>query len=62
LFSSSRRNGNTGALMDRIAAGLGIEVVDLATKRISAYDYEHRNRNDDFEPLMTRVLEFDRIC
>jgi multimeric flavodoxin WrbA len=61
LFSSSRRNGNTGQLMDCIAKELDIEVVDLATKNISAYDYEHRNRNDDFEPLMKRILGFDRI-
>lgn len=61
LFSSSRRNGNTGQWMDCIAKELEIEVIDLATKNISAYDYEHRNRGDDFEPLMKRVLEFDQI-
>lgn len=61
LFSSSRRNGNTGQWMDRIAKELEIEVVDLATRNISAYDYEHRNRSDDFEPLMKRVLEFEQI-
>ena len=38
-----------------------MEVVDLAQKNISAYDYEHRNRGDDFEPLMKRVLTFDQI-
>jgi NAD(P)H-dependent FMN reductase len=61
LFASSRRGGNTGQLMDRIAAELDIEVVDLAQKRMTAYDYEHRNRGDDFEPLMKHVLEFDQI-
>jgi len=61
LFASSRRNGNTGQFLDRIAADLSIEIVDLASKRISQYDYEHRNRDDDFEPLMQRVLAFDRI-
>lgn len=61
LFSSSRRNGNTGQFMDRIATKLDIEVVDLAGVRTSAFDYEHRNRNDDFEPLMKRVLAFDQI-
>lgn len=61
LFSSSRRNGNTGQWMDCIAKELDTEVVDLATKNISAYDYEHGNRGDDFEPLMKRVLEFDQI-
>jgi multimeric flavodoxin WrbA len=61
LFSSSRRLGNTGQLMDRIALELNIEVVDLAGQRISAYDYQHRNRHDDFEPLMQRVLSHDQI-
>lgn len=61
LFASSRRKGNTGQLIDCVAAALGIEVVDLGTKRISPYDYEHRNRDDDFEPLMKHILAFDQI-
>ena len=61
LFSSSRRLGNTGQLMDRIARQLGIEVIDLVSQRMSPYDYEHRNRSDDFEPLMQRVLAHDQI-
>lgn len=47
--------------MDRIASELRIEVIDLATKRLSAFDYEHGNRNDDFEPLIDRVLEFEQV-
>jgi multimeric flavodoxin WrbA len=61
LFSSSRRLGNTGQLIDRIASELNIEVVDLADQRMSSYDYDHLNRNDDFEPLMQRVLAHDQI-
>jgi multimeric flavodoxin WrbA len=61
LFASSRRHGNTGQLMDRVASELGIEVVDLATKDISAFDYEHRNRQDEFESLIDHVLKFRRI-
>ena len=52
LFASARRNGNTGQLMDRIAKDLQIEVIDLAARVISPYDYEHNNRHDDFEPRM----------
>jgi multimeric flavodoxin WrbA len=61
LLSSSRRLGNTGQLIDRIALELNIEVVDLAGQRMSSYDYDHLNRNDDFEPLMKRVLAHDQI-
>jgi multimeric flavodoxin WrbA len=61
LLASSRRFGNTGHLIDRMAAELNVEVVDLAKQRMSSYDYAHRNRNDDFEPLMQRVLAHDQI-
>jgi multimeric flavodoxin WrbA len=61
LFSSARRHGNTGQLMDRVAADLNIDVVDLGQKRIAAHTYEHCNRDDDFEPSMRHVLTFDQI-
>ncbi len=61
LFASSRRRGNTGALADAIAGELGAQVVDLSALRIAAYDYAHGNRDDDFEPLMARVLDCDPI-
>jgi multimeric flavodoxin WrbA len=61
LFSSGRRKGNTGRLMDRIAVELDIQVVDLATQRIAPYDYDHSNRDDDFEPLMDLVLAHEQI-
>ncbi len=61
LLSSSRRLGNTGQLIDRIASPLNIEVVDLTSMHMSSYDYEHLNRNDDFEPLMKHVLAHDQI-
>lgn len=61
LFASARRDGNTGKLMDWVARELNIEVVDLAQKHISPYDYEHRNIGDDFVPLMNQVLKYDKI-
>lgn len=61
LFASSRRDGNTGRLIDRIARELAIEVVDLTRLRLSPYDYAHRNRDDDFEPLVLRALEHEQI-
>ncbi len=42
---------------------LNIEVVDLGSRCIAAYDYQHLNRNDDFQPLMKQVLEHDlHLC
>jgi multimeric flavodoxin WrbA len=61
VFASARRNGNTGQLIDWIASELDIDVVDLAEKNISPYDYEHRNIDDDFLPLMRRLLTYQKI-
>lgn len=61
LFASSRRNGNTGQLTDAVANELGLDVIDLGERDISAFDYEHRNRSDDFEPLMEKVLSVENI-
>jgi multimeric flavodoxin WrbA len=61
LFASSRRHGNTGRLMDQVAEHLKLPVIDLGQLRISAFDYEHRNRQDEFEPLMQQVLAHEQI-
>ncbi len=61
VFASARRNGNTGTFIDWIANDLGIDVVDLSEKDISPYDYDHKNINDDFLPLMHKILEYEKI-
>lgn len=61
VFASARRNGNTGKLIDWIAKELKMEVIDLSEKNISAYDYDHKNIDDDFIPLAKQLLTFDKI-
>lgn len=61
IFASARRNGNTGKFIDWIARDLDIEVIDLAEKNISPYDYDHGNIADDFLPLMNQLLEYESI-
>lgn len=61
MFASARRNGNTGKLIDWIARELDIDIIDLSEKNISAYDYDHKNIDDDFIPLMRQLLEYEKI-
>jgi multimeric flavodoxin WrbA len=61
LFASSRRHGNTGAILDQIAVDPNVEIIDLAEIDMSPYDYAHRNRGDGFEPLIDRVLKYDQL-
>lgn len=61
LFASSRRHGNTGAVLDRVAEALHIQVLDLSTEDIAPYDYTHGNRGDGFELLIDRILTYEQI-
>jgi multimeric flavodoxin WrbA len=61
LFASSRRHGNTGAILDKIAVELRFEIVDLSDSNVTPYDYAHANRADGFEPLLCKLLEHDQI-
>lgn len=61
LFASSRRNGNTGKLIDWIASELDMGVIDISEKVISPYDYDHKNIDDDFIPLVNELLNFKNI-
>jgi multimeric flavodoxin WrbA len=61
IFSSSRRNGNTGKLLDSVIPFINADIVDLGNYDIGHYYYDHRNINDDFLPLINRVLSYDTI-
>ena len=61
LFASSRRDGNTGQLIDSIMQKAKMEFVDLTTRDITPYDYAHKNIGDDFLPLMDEILRHDKI-
>jgi len=61
LFSSSRRNGNTGKLLDSVVGGGSVDIINLSALDISEYDYDHKNINDDFLPLIKKVLTYDKI-
>ena len=61
IFGSARRNGNTGKLIDWIARELNINIIDLSAFNISPYDYEHRNINDDFVPLMKSLACYKQL-
>ncbi|WP_264535830.1 flavodoxin family protein [Flavobacterium sp. N1736] len=57
ILGSARKNGNTTKIVDEISKEHGIDVIDLSDYNISHYDYESKNREDDFLPLIRRILE-----
>ncbi|WP_115332981.1 flavodoxin family protein [Legionella busanensis] len=59
IFGSSRSFGNTRKVVDEILGHSGIELIDLNEFNIGLFDYEYRNRNDDFIPLIEKLIAYD---
>jgi len=57
ILGSSRKNGNTTKIVDEISKEYNIDVVNLSDYNISYYDYESKNIEDDFLPLIKRIIE-----
>lgn len=61
ILSSSRRNGNTAKFLELLQDYWPMDFVYLEDHDIQAYDYHHRQQDDDFRPLMDRVLAYEHI-
>lgn len=62
IVGSSRSNGNTATIAEKVAVDINADVIDLRAYSISYYDYESENIADDFLPLIKSILEkYDTI-
>jgi multimeric flavodoxin WrbA len=61
IFGSSRSTGQTWHAIEAVIKSQQIPIVSLSNLNISFYDYEHKNKNDDYLPLMKQILEHDTI-
>jgi len=56
ILGSSRKDGNTKKVVDEIISISGWDLIDLNDYNISYYDYEHKNLDDDYLPLMRKII------
>lgn len=61
IFASSAQNGNTAQLLKSLNTLIGLEHINLKDYEISHYDYEYKNKDDDFFPLVRKMLNYDKI-
>ncbi len=62
LQGSSRSDGNTNTIALFVKEKTGFDIIDLKSKNIGAFDYDFKNRNDDFIPLMRDIVDnYDTI-
>jgi multimeric flavodoxin WrbA len=61
ILGSSKSFGKTRKAIEEIIDKIEIPVIDLKELNIGPYDYEHHNSNDDYIPLMEKVIEHDLL-
>ncbi len=61
ILGSSRSFGDTRKIIDSIMPSLNADLIDLNDNQISYYDYEHRNKDDDFIGLIHQILNYNTI-
>lgn len=57
IIGSSRKGGDTAKIVNTFIEKSNWDLIDLNNYKISYYDYEHKNRNDDYLPLMKELIE-----
>ncbi len=56
ILGSSNSNGDTRKIVSFISEKISYPVIDLKTKNIAEFDYEFKNKNDDFHPLIKEIV------
>ena len=61
LFSSSRSDGYTKNTLNALFKDYKLQLIDLKDRDISYFDYEAKNRDDDFIPLVEELVTYQTI-
>ncbi len=61
IQGSSKSNGNTNQIAKLIQKELECDLVDLKNYQIGQFDYDFKNRQDDFLPLINKIITYDLI-
>lgn len=56
ILGSSRSNGDTRKVIEYLNNNNQYDIIDLNTLNFSYFDYEHKNKDDDFIPLMREII------
>lgn len=57
ILGSSNSHGETHKVASFVRELTNYTIIDLKQKNISEFDYEFKNRNDDFLPLTREIVE-----
>jgi multimeric flavodoxin WrbA len=57
IVGSSRNDGDTTALTDELIQKSRWDLIDLNDHEFSYFDYDHKNKDDAYLKLMSRIIE-----
>lgn len=57
ILGSARSHGDTRQMIGHIVEKHPMDIIDLKPLNISHFDYEYKNADDDFLPLITKVID-----
>lgn len=58
---SSRNDGNTSKIVEALQDHLECDLINLSDYEIGQYDYENRNKNDDFLTIIREIVAYDLV-
>lgn len=62
IQGSARSHGDTNLVIDQLNRLSRVDRIKLTDYNIEHFDYEHKNKNDDFIPLMEKIIvEYNTI-
>ena len=62
ILGSARSDGNTRAVVDFLLENVEFDLIDLNDFEIGYFDYDNKNKDDDFMPLMRKITsQYERI-
>jgi len=61
IQGSARSEGNTNKIVKLFQDEHDFDFIDLKDYQIGQFDYNFKNRKDDFIPLITTIVEYDFI-
>jgi len=57
IQGSSRSDGNTSKIVNYLRTKIDCDVIDLSSKKIGPFEYDFKNKDDDFLTLADKIAE-----
>jgi multimeric flavodoxin WrbA len=61
IFGSARGDGHTMAAVNLVIGNHKVPIIDLQDLTISHYDYDSKNKDDDFIPLAEKMVDHNPL-